>query len=143
MSAMGFNSTMKTIGRIILGSILGAMCGALSGAAMLGVPTYLSTESGFLGPESAWAPLGALVGFLGGILPGALIGFLVAKFRTDKVISAIVGAAVGISVLVGLFVWGGDPFVDWDIFQMVLPGIPVGGVIGVIISTTNKGQHTP
>jgi hypothetical protein len=132
---------MKTsFGKIVVRSLLGAACGAISGAALLGIPTYLSTESGFLGPESNWAPVAAIAGGVLGIVPGALIGFLVAKYQTNKVISLIAGAAVGISILVGLFVWAGDPFIDWEIFEAALWSIPICSVIGLIISTTNSRQ---
>jgi hypothetical protein len=119
---------------------MGALCGALSGAALLGIPTYLSTETGFLGPVSDWAPLGALAGCIWGIVPGALIGFLVAKFQTTKLISSIVGAAVGISILVGLFITGLNPFMDEEIFYTGLACIPIGAVIGLIVSTTIPRQ---
>ena len=130
---------MKTsFARIAVRSLLGAVCGAISGAAVLGIPTYLSTETGFLGPESKWAPVAAIAGGVLGIVPGALIGFLVAKYQTNKVISLIAGAAVGISVLVGVFVFDGDPFIDWEIFEAALASIPIGAVIGLIVSATNK-----
>ena len=78
---------MKTsFSKIIVRSLLGAVCGSISGAALLGIPTYLSTETGFLGPESNWAPVAAIAGGVLGIVPGALIGFLVAKYQTNKVI---------------------------------------------------------
>lgn len=126
--------------KIISRAVLGALCGAISGAALLGIPTYLSTETGFLGPESNWALLAALVGCIWGFVPGALIGLLVAKFQTSKLISSIVGAGVGTSVLVGLFINGLDPFIDDEIFYTGLAGIPIGALIGLIISTTNPRQ---
>ena len=126
--------------KVFLRSLLGAACGSVSGAALLAIPTYLSTETGFLGPESAWWPLAAIVGCIWGIVPGALIGFLVAKFQTNKLISAIVGSAVGISILVVLFASGLDPFLDWEILYTGLASIPVAAVIGLIVSTTNPRQ---
>ena len=130
---------MKTsFAKIIVRSLLGAVCGSISGAALLGIPTYLSTETGFLGPESNWAPVAAIAGSVIGIVPGALIGFLVAKYQTNKVISLIAGAAVGVGILVALLVWAGDPFIDWEIFEAALWSIPICAVIGLIISTTNK-----
>ena len=126
--------------KIILRTIVGAGCGAVSGAALLAIPTYLSTETGFLGPESDWWPLAAMVGGIWGIVPGGLIGFLVAKFQTTRLISLIVGAAVGIGVLVGLFITGLDPFIDSEILYTGLAAIPVGAIIGLIVSTTNPRQ---
>ena len=131
---------MGTVIRIIFRTILGALCGAISGAALIGIPTYLSTETGFLGPVSNWWRLGALAGCIWGVVPGALIGFLVAKFQANKLISSIIGAGVGTSVLVGLFINGLDPFLDDEIFYTGLAGIPVGALIGLIISTTNPRQ---
>jgi hypothetical protein len=132
---------MKTnFARIVVRTTLGAMCGVVSGAALLAIPTYLSTETGFLGPESAWWPLAALVGCIWGFVPGALIGFLVAKFQTTRLISLIVGAAVGTGVLIGLFITGLDPFIDSEILYTGLASIPIGAVIGLIISTTNPRQ---
>jgi hypothetical protein len=132
---------MKTgFAKIIVRSLLGAACGAISGAAVLGIPTYLSTETGFLGPESAWWPVAAIAGSVWGAVPGALIGFLVAKFQTTRLISLIIGAALGMSVLVVLFVTGLDPFIDSEILYTGLAAIPIGAVIALIISTTNPRQ---
>ena len=129
---------MKTsFAQIVVRSLLGAACGAISGAALLGIPTYLSTQTGFLGPESAWWPVAAIAGSVWGVVPGALIGFLVAKFQTTRLISLIVGAAVGTGVLVGLFLSGLDPFTDWEIFYSGLAGILIGAAIGLIVSATN------
>ena len=129
-----------SFGQIVVRCLIGAMCGLVSGAALLAIPTYLSTETGFLGPVSAWWPLAAIEGCVWGFVPGALIGFLVAKFQTSKLISLIVGAAVGISILVVLFITGLDPFIDWEILYTGLASIPIGAVIGLIVSTTNPGQ---
>jgi hypothetical protein len=130
---------MKTsFARIVVRSLLSAVCGAISGAALLGMPTYLSTETGFLGPESAWWPVAAIAGCVWGVVPGALIGFLVTKFQTTKLISLIVGAAIGTSLLVLLFITGLDPFINPEIFYTGLACIPVGALIGLILSTTNK-----
>ena len=131
---------MGTVLKIILRSILGAVCGAISGAALLGIPTYLSRETGFLGPVSDWALLGVIAGSVLGIVPGAMIGFLVAKYQPNKLISLIAGAAVGISIVVGLFIFGGNPFVDWEMFLTALAAIPICAVIGLIISITNPRQ---
>lgn len=130
---------MKTsFAKIIVRSLLGAVCGSISGAALLGIPTYLSTETGFLGPESDWWPLAAIVGCFWGIVPGALIGFLVAKFQTTRLISLIVGAAVGTGLLVGLFLSGLDPLIDSEILHTGIAAIPIGAIIGLIVSTTNQ-----
>lgn len=131
---------MNTHTKILLRSALGAAFGAISGAALLGVPTYLSTETGFLGPTSAWAPLAAIVGCIWGLVPGALIGFFAAKFQTSKLAGTIVGASVGLCLLVGLLVDGLDPFLDREIFNTAIGGIPIGGAIGLILSATNKGH---
>ena len=131
---------MGIAAKITLRTILGAVCGAISGAALLAIPTYLSTETGFLGPESAWWPVAAIAGCVWGLVPGGLIGFLVAKFQTTRLISSIIGAAVGTSVLVVLFITGLDPFLDSEILYYGLAGIPIGAVIGLIISTTNPSQ---
>jgi len=135
---------MKTsFAKIIVRSLLGAVCGSISGAALFGIPTYLSTETGFLGPESDWWLLAAIVGCFWGIVPGALIGFLVAKFQTTRLISLIIGAGLGAGVMVGLFITGFDPFIDSKILYTGLAAIPIGAVIALIISTTNPRQdHT-
>ena len=104
----------------------------------MGLPTYFSNASGFLGPERNWAPAAAVLGAVWGIPPGALIGFLVAKFQTNKLIGAIVGSAVGISLAVGLLVWGVDPLIDWDIFNVGLVSVPICALIGLIVAATNK-----
>jgi len=129
---------MVTAAKLILRSIFGAGCGGVSGAALLAIPTYLSTQTGFLGPESAWWTLAAIVGCIWGFVPGALIGFLVAKFQTTGLISLIIGAAVGTGVLIGLFITGFDPFIDSEILYTGLAAIPIGAVIGLIVSTTNQ-----
>jgi len=129
---------MVTAAKLILRSIFGAVCGGVSGPALLGLPTYFSTETGFLGPESAWWPLAAIAGCIWGIVPGALIGFLVAKFQTTRLISLIVGAAVGTGLLVGLFLSGLDPLIDSEILHTGIAAIPIGAIIGLIVSTTNQ-----
>jgi len=129
---------MVTAAKLIPRSIFGAVCGGVSGPALLGLPTYFSTETGFLGPESAWWPLAAIAGCIWGIVPGALIGFLVAKFQTTRLISLIVGAAVGTGLLVGLFLSGLDPLIDSEILHTGIAAIPIGAIIGLIVSTTNQ-----
>ena len=134
----GIPKYMGTAPKIILRSALGAVTGALSGAALLAVPTYFSTKTGFLGPESAWWPLAAIVGGFWGAIAGAVIGFLVAMFEMKKFNGAIVGSAVGASIVVIVLLLGMDPFADSDIFINVLGSVPIGSVIGIIISATNR-----
>jgi hypothetical protein len=124
--------------KILLRSLLGAACGAISGAALLGLPTYFSTKTDFVGPESAWWPLTAIFGGFWGFFAGALIGFLVAKYHPNKLISAIVGAGVGSSLVAAYLVSTYHPFGDSKMLLTVLACIPIGAVISVIISATNK-----
>ena len=132
---------MGTAAKIILRSVLGALCGAISGAALLALPTYFSTKTGFLGPESDWWPLAAIVGGFWGAIAGAVIGFLVAKFQMRKFNSAIVGSAVGATIVVVLLLLGMDPFLDSEMLINVLGSVPIGSVIGIIISATNRPQN--
>ena len=127
---------MGTAAKIILRSALGAVCGTISGAALLALPTYFSTKTGFLGPESAWWPLAAIVGGFWGAIAGAVIGFLVSKFQTKKLMSAVIGTGVGM-ILVALWIIA-ERLHDWDLFINVLGCVPIAAVIGVIVSATVK-----
>ena len=124
--------------KTLLRSLVGAACGAISGAALLASPVYFSTKTGFLGPESAWWPLVAIFGGFWGFVAGALIGFLVAKFQTNKLIGAIVGSCVGLSLIAAHLFSAYHPFGDLQMLLTVLACIPIGAMIGVITSGTNK-----
>jgi len=129
---------LTQVRKILLRSLLGAACGAISGAALLGLTTYFSTKTGFLGPESAWFPLAAIFGGFWGFFAGALIGFLIAKYQPTKLMSAIVGGGIGSSLVAAHLISAYHPFRDSDMLVTVLACIPIGAVIGVIISAANK-----
>lgn len=91
-----------------------------------------------MGPESNWWPLVAIFGGFWGFFAGALIGYLVAKYRPNKLISAIVGSCVGLSLVAAHLLSAYHPFRDTKMLVNVLACIPIGAVIGLIISATNK-----
>jgi len=126
------------IRRTILSSIAGAAAGALSGAALLGIPTYLSNETGFFGPERKLAPLAAAIGFALGLIPGTVIGFVVGVFRTQVVIGVLIGMSVGFIILIILFAEGMDPNLDQDVFLFGLASMPIGGFIGLLVALINR-----
>src|SRR5689334_3390205 len=101
----------KTV-RIILSLIVGGLCGAFGGALSLGLPTYFSRGSGFMGPTSGWAGVMAGFGFVYGIIPGIVIGLLAVLLKANKAVGALIGASVGISILCILFLFGLDPNLD-------------------------------
>lgn len=127
-----------SIRKTILSSILGAAAGALSGAALLGIPTYLSNETGFFGPERKLAPLAAAMGFALGIIPGTVIGFVVGFFRMQVVIGVLVGLSVGFICLLILFGMGMDPNLDQGVFLFGLACMPIGGFIGLLVAQINR-----
>ncbi len=110
---------------------------------MLGVPTYFSRESGFMGPYSDWAGIAAIVGTIYGIVPGTVIGFLVGRLKANKLVGALIGGGVGLIILLLLFAFGLDPHLDSEVFNVGLECIPIGGIIGVIVSAINirRGSH--
>jgi ABC-type cobalamin transport system permease subunit len=110
---------------------------------MFGVPTYFSHESGFMGPYSALAGVAAIVGAIYGIVPGAVIGLLVGKLEAGKLVGALVGAGVGLIILFLLFASGLDPYLDDEAFVVGLECIPVGAVIGLIVSLINARRDFP
>jgi hypothetical protein len=91
-----------------------------------------------MGTASGWAWFAGIVGFLLGFVSGALIGFLVAKFQTSKFTGAIIGAGVGLVLVIWLFVSGYDPRFDKEMLIIALASIPIAAVIGLILSVTNK-----
>ena len=120
-----------------LGTIVGGVSGALSGAATFGLPTYFSTESGFMGPYSDWAGIAAIVGAIYGVGPGAVIGFLVGRLGATKLVGALIGSGVGLIILLLLFEFGLDPGLDSELFVVGLECIPIGGIIGLILAAIN------
>lgn len=126
--------------RTILSSVAGILLGGLTGAALFGVPTYLSTESGFLGPDSDWAWFAASVGFVVGVLPGAVIGSVTALLRPHPFVGALIGTGVGFLVLVVLSARGLDP--DAEIFLINMTWIPICGAIGFALALVNR-QRAP
>jgi hypothetical protein len=127
-----------SVRRTILSSIAGGAAGALSGAALLGIPTYLSKATGFFGPERNMAPLVAFIGFVVGIIPGTLIGFVVGLLRTPLLIGTIIGVGVGFLISLVLLATGADPRLDSELFSFALAGIPISGVIGLFVAAINR-----
>jgi hypothetical protein len=132
----GFND--MSIRRTILSSIVGGAAGAFSGAALLSIPTYLSKEIGFFGPDRDLAPLVASIGFVVGIIPGTVIGFVVGLLRTRLLDGAIVGMVVGFLILPILIAMGADPHLDRELFSFAVCAIPIGGVIGLFVAAINR-----
>jgi hypothetical protein len=60
--------------------------GAFSGAALLGIPTYLSKEIRFFGPERNMALLAASISFVVGIIAGTQ-AFAADGFQSDVSVS--------------------------------------------------------
>ena len=123
--------------RIILKSLFGALCGGISGAALLAIPTYFLEQNTWMGTASGWAWFAGTIGFLLGFVPGALIGFFVPTFQTSKFTGAIIGASVGLILVIWAFVSGyarSDPVT----LAISLAPIPIGAAIGLILSATNK-----
>jgi len=117
---------------------MGGAAGALSGAALLGIPPYLSKETGFLGPERNLALLAASVGFLVGMIPGTVIGLVVGLLKPRLLIGAIIGVGVGFFISPVLLAMGADPQLDTGLFSFALAGIPIGGVIGLLVAAINR-----
>ena len=127
-----------SVRRTILSSVAGGAAGAVSGAALLGIPTYLSKEIGFFGPERNLALLAASVGFAVGIIPGTVIGFVVGLLRTPLLVGAIIGVGVGFLISPILLAMGADPHLDTELFSFAVAGIPIGGVIGLFVAAINR-----
>jgi hypothetical protein len=131
------------MGRPVLSCILGGVAGAVGGALLLGVPTYFDSRSGFLGSNSDWTPVAVAMGLVLGGIPGAVIGLLVGLTNAGKARGAVIGAGIGLIILVILFALGLNPLLDREIALMGLSSIPVGGVIGLLVSAiTNQGRNT-
>lgn len=127
--------------RSVLSCILGAVVGAICGALLLGVPTYFDSGSGFLGPNSSWTPVAVVMGLALGGISGAAIGLLIGIVHARKLVGAALGAGFGLLLLVILFILGLDPLLDREVAVMGVSAIPVGGVVGVLVSAvTNPGQ---
>lgn len=120
--------------RAALSIIVGGLGGALVGAALLGVPTYLSNETGFLGPERKFAPIAAVMGLVLGVGPGIGIGIFATLLKPSKLLGAITGAGVGQLALFALVAIGLDPFQDPEIFSIGLIFVPAGALVGLIVA---------
>ena len=130
-----------SVTRIVLSTILAAGLGALSGAALLGLPTYFSNECGFLGCSRGWTPYAIIEGTILGLLPGALIGFVVSRFKVNIALGALMGAGIGLTILLLLFATGLDPFMDHEVFLVGVACIPSGGIIGLTIAIINRNAR--
>jgi hypothetical protein len=121
----------------------GGAAGALSGAALLGVPTYLSREVGFFGPERNLAWLAASLGFLYGIIPGTLIGLVVGLLKAHPFLGGIIGVGVGFLIVLVLLMLGLRPDIDDVVFSWTVWCIPICGVIGLITAPVSYRPVPP
>jgi hypothetical protein len=121
-----------------LSSAAGGLAAALGGAALLGIPTYLSKEVGFFGPESNWARLAAFEGFVVGLFPGIIIGLVIGLLRPHPLIGAFIGVGVGFLIMFVFLAMGLSPDLDQEIFSMLLVSIPICAVIALIIALVNR-----
>src|ERR1044071_1617937 len=99
---------MRNVLRAILAVLAGIAVGASSGALILGLPLYLSTETGFFGPASNWAGLAAIIGAICGGALGVVTGIITVLSKAGRRVGAIIGACAGLSVLIILVVEGAD-----------------------------------
>lgn len=129
--------------RIVLSFILGCVGGAISGALLLGIPAYTDTEYGLLGPKRAWAPLAIIMGLILGGISGAVIGLLIGILKADKGGGAVIGAGVGLIILLTLFALGLNPALDREVAIFGMLSIPIGAIVGLFVSTiTNLRRNT-
>lgn len=117
--------------------------GAISGALLLGIPVYLDTGYGFLGPNRAWAPLAIMMGLILGGTSGAAIGLIIGILKAGKSGGAIIGAVIGLIILITLFVLGLDPFLDREVAITGMLSIPIGAIVGILVSMITNSRRNP
>jgi hypothetical protein len=71
------------------------------------------------------------------------LGFVITGVVPDAnganlAIGALIGAGIGIIILLVLFATGLDPFVDTELFLTGWASIPITGIIGVLLAIFNR-----
>lgn len=124
---------MRTLLQLLVGAVVGILSGAVLGAALLAIPTYLDTSSGWLGTARSWTPFAAYAGAICGAVPGALIGLAVSAFKCRKRTGAAIGTVVGLCIALPLF--GMTTYLDQEVRAVALFSVPLATIVGVLCAT--------
>jgi hypothetical protein len=120
--------------RVVFGLLSGTLIMAALSAFDWWIFTYTDPGSGFLGPNSAWAPAAAIVGGAIGILAGALLGLLLGLRPRGSLFGLLAGALDGLAVVVLLLFRSGMSTGETRIDLMFAAFVPIGAISGFLTS---------
>ena len=129
--SMAMKSETKTI---VSGLFGGALIMAALAAFAWWIFTYTDPGSGFLGPNSAWAPAAAIVGAVIGCVAGAVLGLFLSLRRRGPVFGTLAGAIAGLLVVVFLLFRSGMSTGETRIDLMFWAFVPIGALSGFLTS---------
>jgi len=121
-------------GAILLGGLIGALIMAAFSAFAWWIFVYTDPGSGFLGPNSNWAPLAAIGGGVFGFLAGAILGGFVSYMRRGPLFGTLAGAVIGLATLVILLARTGLSTGDTRTDLMFAAFVPIGAISGWLTS---------
>jgi hypothetical protein len=118
---------------VLLGSLSGALITAAFSAFIWWIVTYTDSGSGFLGPNSAWAPVAALVGGVIGFLMGALLGLVLSLMRRKSLLfGTLAGTIEGLAINLLLLGPKGLTTGDMRGDLMFAAFVPIGAISGLL-----------
>ena len=136
---MTYLTAMTTETKTIFAGLLsGALITAALSAFVWWIFTYTDPGSGFLGPNSAGAPVAAIVGAVIGLLGGAILGVVLSMMRRGSLFGTLAGAIAGLAIVVMILardgLTTGDPRVDLMFWAFVPVGATSGFLTSLIVS---------
>ena len=96
--------------------------------------TYTEPGSGFLGPNSAWAPVAAIVGGGIGLIGGALLGLFLSFKRRGFIFGTLAGAIDGLAIIILILGRSGLSTGDTRTDLMFAAFVPIGAISGCLTS---------
>jgi ABC-type xylose transport system permease subunit len=130
---MAMKTRTKT-SAILLGALIGALIMAAFSAFDWWIFVYTDPGSGFLGPNSNWAPVAAIVGGLFGLLAGAVLGAFLSYMRRGSLFGTLAGAVAGLAIVIIVLAREGLSTGDTRTDLMFAGFVPVGAISGFLTS---------
>jgi hypothetical protein len=130
---MAMKTKTKT-GAILLGGLFGALIMAVFSAFDWWIFVYTDPGSGFLGPNSNFAPIAAIMGGVIGFLAGGVLGAFLTYMRRGPLFGTLAGAVAGVAAFVIILARSGLTTGDTRTDLMFAAFIPVGAISGWLTS---------